>query len=140
MWIFQVVTDLNSFPPLRMNFEKQPILCKYSCTENQSKRPTLVADLTNFPFEFFHAVFAQDSSPPFLYRDAKKKMSRTAKKSNQGGGGGGYCQSRPMVALKTVTILIMTFLSFTCFHLHTCIGSLGELGILQQVHGVRLNG
>ena len=49
-------------------------ICVQLCTENQWKGPTLVADLNNFPgFEYFQAIFTQDSSPPFLYHDAKKK-------------------------------------------------------------------
>ena len=88
MRIFQAVTDFrpNSFWRVRVNFRRRQIFVQLR-TENRCKRPTLVADLTNFLFEYFYAVFTHDSFWPFLYHDAKKV--KNAKKSNQGGGG--YC-------------------------------------------------
>ena len=86
MRIFQAVTDFrpNSFWRVRVNFRRRQIFVQLR-TENRCKRPTLVADLTNFLFEYFYAVFTHDSFWPFLYHDAKKV--KNAKKSNQGGGG-----------------------------------------------------
>ena len=44
-----------------------------------------MAHLTNFSFEFFYKIFAEDASQPLLYHGAKK--SKMTKNSNQGGGG-----------------------------------------------------
>ena len=54
--------------------------------ENQSKHPTLVADLTNFPFEFFYAVFTQESSLPF-YTMMQKSLNGQKVKSRGGVSG-----------------------------------------------------
>ena len=51
--------------------------------ETLRKRPTSVAHLTNFSFEFFNEIFTEDASLLFLYHGAKK--SKMTKNSNQGG-------------------------------------------------------
>ena len=71
----------------------------------KSKRATLGAHLTNFPFEFFYDIFTEDASLLFLYHSGKK--SKMTKNSNQGilrsvigfllrGGGGGLDTISPL--------------------------------------------
>ena len=43
-----------------------------------------MAHFTNFSFEFFYKIFAEDASQSLLYHGAKK--SKMTKNSNQGGG------------------------------------------------------
>ena len=57
--------------------------CVQLCIETLCKRPTSVAHLTNFSFEFFYKIFTEDVSQPLLYLGAKK--SKMTKNSNQGG-------------------------------------------------------
>ena len=57
--------------------------CVQLCIETLCKRPTSVAHLTNFSFEFFHEIFTEDASLLSLYHGAKK--SKMTKNSNQGG-------------------------------------------------------
>ena len=59
--------------------------CVQLCIETLCKRPTSVAHLTNFSFEFFHEIFTEDACLLLLYHGAKK--SKMTKNSNQGGGG-----------------------------------------------------
>ena len=57
--------------------------CVHLCIETLCKRPTSVAHLTNFSFEFFYEIFTEDASLPRLCHGAKK--SKMTKNSNQGG-------------------------------------------------------
>ena len=97
MDIVQAVNMLNSISRARLNFRRRPILyttlyrwfdLHYPAAlskETLCKQTTLVAHLTNFSFEFFCAIFTQDTPLRFLYHGAKSK--KMTKNSNQGGGG-----------------------------------------------------
>ena len=90
-------------------------MCTTLYIETLCKRPTSVAHLTNFSFEFFYKIFTEDASQPLLYHGAKK--SKMTKNSNQGGS----CLNNFSFlsfflwssALLSVLVLIFLLLSFS---------------------------
>ena len=64
-------------------------ICVQLCTENECKRPTLVADLTNFPFEYFMPF---SHNIPLYLLNTSMQSQKWAKTQIKGGGRrGGYC-------------------------------------------------
>ena len=60
-------------------------ICVQLCTENECKRPTLVADLTNFPFEYFMPF---SHNIPLYLLNTSMQSQKWAKTQIKGGGGG----------------------------------------------------
>ena len=70
MEIVQAVKKLNKIPRERLNFpETADFVYNF---ETLRKRPTSVAHLTNFSFEFFYEIFTEDASQFLLSHGAKK--------------------------------------------------------------------